>query len=100
MALKAVLVAATDDHPTTHSSSELVRELRALPFEIPDAVAAAGSSLDLYSLASRYPDAVGDADPLDLVSTEDAALALTRARLVIDFAARAVDRLDDTLPQR
>lgn len=100
MALKAVLVAATDDHPTTHSSSELVRELRALPFEIPDAVAAAGSSLDLYSLASRYPDAVGDADPLDLVSTEDAAVALTRARLVIDFAARAVDRLDDTLPQR
>ena len=94
MALKAVLVAATDDHPTTHSSSELVRELRSLPFEIPDAVAAAGRSLDLYYLASRYPDAVGDADPLDLVSEEDASLALERARRVVEFATAAVDSLE------
>lgn len=98
MALKAVLVAATDDHPTTHSSSELVRELRALPFEIPDAVASAGASLDLYYLASRYPDAVGDADPLDLVSAEDAALALLRAKRVVDFATTSLDRLEEAPP--
>lgn len=100
MALKSVLVAATDDHPTTHSSSQLVRELRALPFEIPDAIAAAGASLDLYYLASRYPDAVGDADPLDLVSAEDAALALSRARRVVDFATTAVNLLEVTSPQK
>ena len=94
MALKAVLVAATDDHPTTQSSSELVRELRSLPFPIPDTVAAAGASLDLYYLASRYPDAVGDADPLDLVSSEDVVLALGRARQVVDFATSTVETLE------
>lgn len=94
MALKAVLVAATDDHPTTHSSSELIRELRSLQLAIPDAVAAAGASLDLYYLASRYPDAVGDADPLDLVSSEDVVLALQRGRQVVDFASSTVDTLE------
>ncbi|GAC1524511.1 MAG: hypothetical protein NVS2B3_19870 [Vulcanimicrobiaceae bacterium] len=94
MGLKAVLVAVTDDHPTTHSSSELVRELRSVPFGIPDAVAAAGASLDLYYLASRYPDAVGDADPLDLVSSEDVVLALQRARRVVDFASSTVETLE------
>lgn len=93
MALKALLVAVTDDHPTTHSSSELIRELRSLPFAVPDAVAAAGASLDLYYLASRYPDAVGDADPLDLVSNEDVALALERANRVVAFATTTVDSL-------
>lgn len=95
MAFKAVLVAATDDHPTTHSSSELIRELRSLPIDIPDAVAASGASLDLYYLASRYPDAVGDADPLDLVSGEDASLALERARRVVDFATATVLSFED-----
>lgn len=100
MALKAVLVAITDDHPTTHSSSELIRELRSLPFAIADTVAAAGASLDLYYLASRYPDAVGDADPLDLVSNEDVVLALGRARQVLDFASSSVDMLESNDPGR
>ena len=94
MALKAVLVAVIDDHPTTHSSSELIRELRSIPFHVPDAVAAAGASLDLYDLASRYPDAVGDADPLDLVSSEDVALALERARRVVAYATETLTGLE------
>ena len=94
MAFKAILVAATDDHPTTHASSQLVRELRALPLEIPDDVASAGSSLDLYYLVSRYPDAAGDADPLDLVSPEDVTLALERAKRVLTFAGNAVEALE------
>ncbi len=93
MALKAILVAISDDHPTTHASSQLVRELRTLSFEVPDDVASAGSSLDLYYLVSRYPDAVGDADPLDLVSADDVALALKRARCVVDFAIATIDAL-------
>ncbi len=98
MALKAVLVAATDDHPTTHSTSTLVRELRDVPLDVPDDVGAAASALDLYYLTSRYPDAVGDADPLDVVIEEDVLLAVSRARRVVDFAAAAVDRLAHDAP--
>lgn len=94
MAFKAILIAVTDDHPTTHASSQLVRELRAVPFAIPDDVASAGSSLDMYYLISRYPDSVGDADPLDLVSPDDVALALERAHRVVAFASATVDALE------
>ncbi|GAC1311776.1 MAG: hypothetical protein NVSMB19_26200 [Vulcanimicrobiaceae bacterium] len=48
----------------------------------------------MYYLASRYPDAVGDADPLDLVSSEDVVLALQRARRVVDFASSTVETLE------
>lgn len=89
MALKGAIIAATDDHPTTRSSGTLVRELRAVPVSVPDEVLAAARTLDLYYLASRYPDAVGDADPLDIVVV----VALARAERVVGFATATVDAL-------
>ena len=94
MALKAVLVAVADDHPTTHASSQLVKELRNIPFDVPNDVASAGASLDMYYLVSRYPDAVGDADPLDLVSPDDVALAIVRGRRVVTFATSTILALE------
>ena len=93
MALKAVLIAASDDHPTQHASSELLRELAALDIAVPSDVSAAANALDLYYLSARYPDAVGDADPTLLVPPEDARRAIERARLVLADARAAVASL-------
>ena len=93
MAIKAVLIAATDDHPTQHASSELLRELATLEIAVPSDVSAAANALDLYYLSARYPDAVGDADPTALVPPDDARRAIERARLVLAFARAAVTSL-------
>ena len=98
MALKGAIIAATDDHPTTHSCGTLVRELRAVPIAVPDDVAAAATTLDLYYLTSRYPDAVGDADPLDVVMPDDVAVALERAARVVRFASATIDALCQAAP--
>ena len=93
MAIKAIIVAASDDHPMIHSSSELLRELASLEIAVPHHVIAAASKLDIYYLAARYPDAVGDADPTLLVPPEDARRAIERARLVLAFARSTIASL-------
>ncbi len=100
MAIKAVVIAASDDHPTTHASSELLRELGSLNIAVPADVVAAAGALDLYYLASRYPDAVGDADPTELVPPEDARRAIERGRLVIAFARSVVASLAANATER
>lgn len=83
-ALKAVLVWIADDHPRTHAATTLVRELIA---HEPGAsvLEADASALDLYYLTSRYPDAVGDVDPGDVIGTDDARRALARCDRVLSY---------------
>lgn len=91
-ALKALLVATTDDHERTHTAGRLVRELRAADPSIPEAVERDATALDLFYLSSRYPDTVGDEDPGDVIARPDAALAVERAERVLAFIrARLID---------
>lgn len=61
-ALKAVLVAITDDHPRTHTAGRLVRELRRDDPSITDDLERDATALDLFYLTSLYPDTIGDED--------------------------------------
>ncbi len=91
-ALKAVAVAASDDHPRTHATGTLVDELTSLGIAIEPELAAHARSLDLYYLAARYPDAVLDGDPGEAVPVEDARRAIDRSDRLRAFAAGAVER--------
>ncbi len=84
-ALKAATIALTDDHLRTHATSLLLRELREVA-AIPEDVAADALALDLYYASARYPDAVSDDDPGEVVQRSDAQLALGRAERVLEFA--------------
>jgi len=79
-ALKAVAIAASDDHPRTHATGTLVDELTSLGIAIEP------------ELAARYPDAVLDSDPGDAVPVEDARRAIDRSDQLRAFAAGAIKR--------
>lgn len=85
MALKGAVIAHSDDHPLTHAAGALVHRLREDGIDVPADVASDATALDLYYLGSRYPDAVGDADPTEIVPQEDAERAVARAERVIAF---------------
>lgn len=87
-AIKAVLVAITDDHPRTHTAGRLVRELRRHDPSITDDLERDAAALDLFYLTSRYPDTIGDEDPGDVIAREDGTLALTRAERLLEFAQK------------
>ena len=89
-ALKAMLVLVADDHPRTHAATILVRELMVLDTSAHELEADA-SALDLYYLTSRYPDAVGDVDPGDVIGVEDAERALKRSERVVAYARQKLD---------
>ncbi len=91
-ALKATLVALADDHPRTHTATRLVRELRSIDPTVDESLEADASSLDLYYLSARYPDAVGDEDPGDIIRRGDAAEAISRAERVLLFAEERIAR--------
>ena len=84
-ALKALAVALVDDHPRTNTAGRLVRELREIDATIDDALERDASALDLFYLASRFPDAIGDEDPGDVIGPEDAAIAVGRATRIVAF---------------
>lgn len=92
MALKAALIALADDHPRTHIGDGLVRELEALGENVPSDVAAAANRLDLFYTGSRYPDALGGADPRKVLAEADALAAVTQAGAVCAFAAEVIER--------
>ena len=94
--LKAAAIAVTGDHARTHSAGAIVGELRRLDVAFDEGVEADARALDLYYLASRYPDAVADNDPGDVVPVEDPKRALERSARVQQFARRIVDDLDAT----
>ncbi len=93
MALKAVLIALADDHPRTHVGDGLVRELEALGEIVPPEIIAAANRLDLYYTGSRYPDALGGADPRKVLGTVDALAAADQAADVVAFAAHSINRV-------
>lgn len=89
-ALKALLVATTDDHERTHTAGRLARELRLADVTISEEVERDASALDLFYLTSRYPDTIGDEDPGNVISQDDATRAVERATRVLDFARRRI----------
>ncbi len=93
MALKGLLIALADDHPRTDIGDGLVRELEALGEVVPPGIIAAANRLDLYYTGSRYPDALGGADPRKVLVSADALVAADRAAEVVAFAAAAIDRV-------
>ncbi|GAC1303041.1 MAG: hypothetical protein NVS2B3_13300 [Vulcanimicrobiaceae bacterium] len=84
-ALKALLVATTDDHERTHTAGRLARELRSGDATIPDEIERDATALDLFYLTSRYPDTIGDEDPGDVISAEDATRAVARGERIVAF---------------
>jgi HEPN domain-containing protein len=96
LALKAALIALADDHPRTHVGDQLVRELEALGETVPDDVARATARLDLFYVSSRYPDALGGADPLRVIGESDARDAVARAVRVVSYATELVSKIADS----
>lgn len=92
MGLKAALIAIADDHPRTHIGDLLIRELQGLGENVPADVIGAANRLDLFYTGSRYPDALGGADPRKVLQTVDATGAVAEAQLVYDFAAALIER--------
>ena len=93
MALKALLIALTDDHPRSHIGDVLVQELRALSVNVPAAVETAANRLDLFYMGSRYPDALGGADPSKVLQVGDAVSAIRQGSDVLAFVEESVERL-------
>ena len=93
MALKAALIAVSDDHPRTHIGEHLIRELVGLGEAVPSEIADSADRLDMYYMGSRYPDALGGADPRRMVAESDAIVAIERANAIVTFAASIVERI-------
>ncbi len=53
----------------------------------------AAARLDLFYISSRYPDALGGADPLRVLDETDAKSAVDQAKRVVSYAADVVTRV-------
>ena len=93
MSLKAALIALADDHPRTHIAGSLVREIETLGETVSAEVALAANKLDLFYTGSRYPDALGGADPRKVLGETDARAAIVQAESVAEFARMVIDRI-------
>jgi HEPN domain-containing protein len=93
MALNAALIARAGDGKRTHIADDLLGELRRLAEDVPAEVSEGANRLDLFYMSSRYPDALGGADPRKVLQRRDAQGAIGDARLVYEFAARLVERM-------
>jgi len=82
-ALKALL-ADRDQDLRSHSLAALLLELGG---EAPQRWAAQARALDKLYAPTRYPDALGDAAPMDVFGPEDASAAMDAARSLLDWAA-------------
>ncbi|MEY3768874.1 MAG: hypothetical protein RLZZ11_1944 [Cyanobacteriota bacterium] len=81
--LKALL-ADRDKDLRSHSLAALLRELGG---EVPQQWAAQARALDKLYAPTRYPDALGDAAPMDVFGPEDAERAMQAAKAFLDWAA-------------
>lgn len=81
--LKALL-ADRDQDLRSHSLMALLRELGG---EAPKQWAAHARTLDKLYAPTRYPDALGDAAPMDVFGPEDAQHAMQAAQAFVDWAA-------------
>jgi HEPN domain-containing protein len=89
-ALKAVLTDLIGDAPRTHVAHELIAELTAAAIEIPDEVAEAARGLDKYYAPTRYPDALGGAQPGHAFVRSDATNACFAAHAVVKWCAQTL----------
>ena len=95
LVLKAALIALTDDHPRAHTGGILIQEIEQTGRDVPAHIASAANRLDLFYMGSRYPDALGGADPSKVIQRSDAVLAIEQARSVYEFAADLVRDLEN-----
>ena len=80
--LKALL-ADRDQDLRSHSLNALLRELGG---EASAQWAAQARALDKLYAPTRYPDALGDAAPMDVFGPEDAEQAIRAAKALLDWA--------------
>ena len=71
-AVKAALVAVAGDLPRVHTITVLLDELAGCDVALPAEAREAGSVLDRYYAPTRYPDALGGADPERIFLERDA----------------------------
>ena len=95
LVLKAALIALTDDHPRAHTGGILIEEIKQSGSEVPEHISSAANRLDLFSMGSRYPDALGGADPSKVLQESDAVLAVVQARSVFDYAVDLIGKLKE-----
>lgn len=81
--LKALL-ADRDQDLRSHSLAAL---LRGLAGEAPPQWAEQARALDKLYAPTRYPDALGDAAPMDVFGPEDSERAMQAAKAFVDWAA-------------
>lgn len=86
-ALKALL-ADQDQDLRSHSLAALLRELGG---DAPQRWVLQARALDKLYAPTRYPDALGDAAPMDVFGPEDAAAAITAATTLVRWAARQLN---------
>lgn len=85
-ALKALLIWRNGDRPRIHFIQKLLLEIAEAGIEITEEVAEI-RSLDLYYTSSRYPDALGGAEPALTFSSKPSEAALGYVDLALNFVA-------------
>ena len=90
-ALEALLVRIAGDVARTHVAAELLTEIEEAQADPPDEVRVAAIALDRYYAATRYPDAMGDADPTASFFESDALLAIAYAQRVITWVRATLE---------
>ncbi len=91
-ALKAWLVALSGDVAREHLMQNLLAELAALGVAVPLELNGDALALGKFYVTTRYPDALGGADPRTAFLAAEAHDAVARAERVVEAAASAVDR--------
>ena len=90
-ALKAFLLHQGAEEVWGHSVAELCDDAARFDPEF-QTLREKAAPLDNYYLPTRYPDALPGGVPSEAFAAEDAALALGRARAVLDVVRRHLDR--------
>ncbi len=89
--LKALLVGVAGDVARTHVAAELIEELREANVACPEPIRMAAVTLDRYYAQTRYPDALGDADPTRSFFEADARAAAEMAERVVSWVRGALN---------
>ncbi len=97
-ALKAWLVALSGDVAREHMMQNLLAELNALGVPVTNELSEDALALGKFYTTTRYPDALGGADPRTAFLASEANDAVARARRVVESAASAVnsERISDS----
>ncbi len=91
-ALKAWLVALSGDVAREHLMQNLLSELSGLGVDVNSAFREDALALGKFYVTTRYPDALGGADPRTAFVTAEADEAARRATRILDMAAAAIER--------